>query len=102
MRKDMVKMNKAEYREIIEMKNSDIDYARQQASDYMHKFYEAVGKALELQNENGYLKALFDKEGDTEVIKYNGKLFRIVNTQHCKGDGEETLDISLVPVSEVG
>ena len=103
MRKDMVKMSREEYREIINEKNSDIDYARQQASDYMQKFYEAVDKTIELQRENGYLKALFDKEGDTQVIKYNGKLYRIVSTSHFHDVGEaDTLDINAVCVSEVG
>lgn len=103
MRKDMVKMSRKEYREIIDEKNSDIQYARQQTEDALKKFYEAVGKTIELQNENGSLKALFDKEGDTQVIKYNGKLYRIVSTSHFRDVGEaDTLDINAVCVSEVG
>ena len=66
------------------------------------RFINVCKENAELKLQNKYLYGLFDKEGDTQVIKYNGKLYRIVNTQHCKGDGEETLDISLVPVSEVG
>lgn len=102
MRKDIIKMDREEYRKIIDEKNSDIGYARQQTEDALKKFYEAVGKALELQNENGYLKALFDKESDTEVIKYNGKLYRIVSTSHFRDAGAaDTIDINAVIVSEV-
>ena len=102
MRKDIIKMDREEYRNIMNSKDTSIQYAMQQKNDYREKWCEALGNIHELQRENGYLKALFDKEGDTQVIKYNGKLYRIVNTQHCKSDGEETLDIILVPVSEVG
>ena len=103
MRKDMVKMSRKEYREIIDEKNSDIQYARQQTEDALKKFHEAVGNTIELQRENGYLKALFDKEGDTQVIKYNGKLYRIVSTSHFHDECEaDTLDINAVCVSEVG
>ena len=65
------------------------------------RFINVCEENAELKLQNKHLYGLFDKEGDTQVIKYNGKLYKIVSTQHCKGDGEETLDISLVPVSEV-
>ena len=55
-----------------------------------------------LQNENGYLKALFDKESDTDVIKYNGKLYRIASVTYYNDHAEETLDFTATPVSEVG
>lgn len=103
MRKNKVKMGKEEYREIIAMKDSAIDYAMKKANDYMEKWCEELGKTHELQRENGYLKALFDKEGDTQVIKYNGKLYRITSMTHYKAAGEEeSLDITTVPVSGVG
>ena len=102
MRKDIIKMDREEYRNIMNSKDTSIQYAMQQKNDYMEKWCEALGNIHELQRENGYLKALFDKEGDTQVIKYNGKLYRMVSINHYESDGEETLDISLVPVSEVG
>ena len=91
MKKDKVVLDRETWEELCESK-------RELVNDYRNEKVENK----KLQHENGYLKALFDKESDTQVIKYNGKLYRIVNTQHCKGDGEEALDISLVPVSEVG
>ena len=91
MKKDKIVLDRETWDELCEQKHNLIN-------DYRDEIVENN----KLQNENGYLKALFDKEGDTEVIKYNGKLYRIVSTQHCKSDGEEALDISLVPVSEVG
>ena len=102
MRKDIIKMDREEYRNIIASKDASIDYAMQQKRDYMEKWCEELRKTHELQRENGYLKALFDKEGDTQIIKYNGKLYRITSTTHCKTAGvEETLDFTAVPVREV-
>ena len=68
----------------------------------MKLYRDEASKTCELAKENGYLKALFDKEGDTQVIKYNGKLYRIVSTSNYKDEAEETLDFTAVPVSEVG
>lgn len=84
------------------MRKRKVTLSEELFDKYQDRYYEQYSENKKLQHENGYLKALFDKEGDTEVIKYNGKLFHIVSAQYCKGDGEETLDISLVPVSEVG
>ena len=84
------------------MRKRKVTLSEELFDKYQDRYYEQVDTNKKLQYENGYLKALFDKEGDTQVIKYNGKLFRIINAQHCKGDGEEVLDISLIPVSEVG
>lgn len=91
MKKDKVVLDRETWEELCESK-------RELVNDYRNEKVENK----KLQNENGYLKALFDKESDTRVIKHNGKLYRIVNTRHCKSDGDEALDISLVPVSEVG
>ena len=102
MRKDIIKMSIEEYNAIIEKKDSATHHAWEKADEYMKWYRNETNETYKLAKENGYLKALFDKEGDTQVIKYNGKLYRIVSMQLCKGDGEETLDISLVPVSEVG
>lgn len=102
MRKDMVKMGKEEYREIINEKNSTIRHALDKADEYMKLYRDEANKACELAEKNGYLKALFDKDGDTQVIKYNGKLYRIVSTIHSRNAGEaDTLDINAVCVSEV-
>ena len=73
----------------------------------MHQYHEEL---LEVQKEkfalaieNEHLKTLFDKEGDTQIIKYNGKLYRITSTSHFHDVGEaDTLDINAVRVSEVG
>lgn len=103
MMKDMVKMSKEEYWKIINDKNSDIRHACDRADEYMKLYRDEACKTSKLAEVNGYLKALFDKEGDTQAIKYNGKLYRIVSTSHfhdaCEAD---TLDINAVCVSEVG
>lgn len=102
MRKDMVKMGIEEYREIINEKNSDIRHAWNKADEYMKLYRDEANKVCELAEENGYLKALFDKEGDAQVIKYNGKLYRIVSTSHFHDVGEsDTIDINAVCVDEV-
>ena len=92
MRKDKIVLDKETWDELCEQK-------RNLVNDYRDERVENK----KLQNENGYLKALFDKEGDTQVIKYNGKLYRIVSMTHYKAaGGEESLDITTVQVSEVG
>lgn len=65
-------------------------------------YYNEKGENKKLREELGYLKALFDKEGDTQAIKYNGKLYRIVSTNHFHNVGEvDTIDINAVCVDEV-
>lgn len=71
-------------------------------AEYKEQYCYEHRENKKLQNENGYLRALFDKEADTQVIKYNGKLYKIVSATHNIETGaEETLDISLIPVSEM-
>lgn len=72
-------------------------------AEYKEKYWNEYKENKKLQYENGYLKALFDKEGDTQVIKYNGKLYKIVSaTNYIEPGVEERLDIDLVLVREVG
>lgn len=84
------------------MKKRKVVLSEELFDKYQDRYYEAACENRDLREENGYLKALFDKEGDTQIIKYNGKLYRMVSINHYESDGEETLDISLVPVREVG
>ena len=91
MRRDKIVLYRETWEELINFK-------RELICDYRKETEENK----KLQRENGYLKALFDKEGDTEVIKYNGKLYRIVSTSHFHDTGEaDTLDINAVCVGEV-
>ena len=104
-----IKLSKEVYEDII----AERDKARKELEEHLLKkmdedihrqdqYYEIFSENIELKKQNACLKTLIDKEADTQVIKYGGKLYRIVSTQHCKVAGaEETLDISLVPVSEV-
>lgn len=92
-----VKMSK----DTLDNMRDNIEYYKTEYHIMRERFINVCKENAELKLQNKYLYGLFDKEGDTEVVKYNGKLYRIVSTQHCKGDGDETLDISLVPVSEV-
>ena len=92
MRKDNIVLDKETWDELCEQK-------RNLVNDYRDEKVENK----KLQNENGYLRALFDKEGDTHVIKYGGKLYRIVSTSHFHDEGEaDTIDINAVLVGEVG
>ena len=69
---------------------------------YQDRYFQTYEENKTLQKENGYLQALFDKEGDTQVIKYGGKLYRIVSTSHFHDAGEaDTIDINAVCVGEV-
>ena len=71
MRKDKIVLDKETWDELCEQK-------RNLVNDYRDEKVENK----KLQNENGYLKALFDKEGDTQVIKYNGKSYRVPQKEH--------------------
>ena len=85
------------------MRKRKIELSEELFDKYQERYYKKVEENKVLQHENGYLKALFDKEGDTEVIKYNGKLYRIVSMSHFHDDGEaDTIDVNAVIVSEVG
>ena len=56
---------------------------------------------IALNNENGYLKALFDSKEDTSVIKYNGKLFRITDRILRETQGEpDELEIDAICVGD--
>jgi cell shape-determining protein MreC len=92
MRKDKIVLDRETWDELCEHK-------RELLNDYRNEVVENK----KLQNENGHLKALFDKEDDTQVIKYNGKLYRITSiTNYVEAGVEETLDFTATPVREVG
>lgn len=85
------------------MKKNKIVLSEELFDKYQDRYHEQISENKKLQRENGYLKALFDKDGDTEVIKYNGKLYRIVSASHFRNAGEaDTIDINAVCLSEVG
>lgn len=103
MRKDKVVLDRETYERLLTLRDSNSSYYMEYYEKYQDKFIKQVDENKKLQKENGYLNALFDKEGDTQVIKYNGKLYRMVSaTNYIEPGVEETLDISLVLVREVG
>ena len=85
------------------MRKNKVVLSEELYEKYQDRYWEQVDENKKLQSENGYFKALFDKEADTEIIKYNGKLFRITSKHHFMNDeGVDELDIETVLVSEVG
>ena len=103
MRKDKVVLDRETYERLLTLRDSNSNYYMENYRKYRDMWIEQMDENKKLQSENGYLKALFDKEGDTQVIKYNGKLYRIVNTSHFHDEGEpDTIYISAVCVSEAG
>lgn len=103
MKKNKVVLDRETYERLLTLRDSNSSYYMEYYEKYQDKFIKQVDENKKLQNENGYLKALFDKEGDTQVIKYNGKLYKMVSaTNYIEPGAEETLDISLVLVREVG
>ncbi len=84
------------------MKKRQVVLSEELFDKYQDRYFQTYEENKTLQKEIGYLQALFDKEGDTKVIKYNGKLYRITSTTNYVEAGvEETLDFTAVPVSEV-
>ena len=52
-----------------------------------------------LERENAILEKTIDDIEDTEIIKYNGKLFKITETSHFKSeDCPDTLSIDAVAI----
>lgn len=80
----------------------NIEYYKTEYHTMRERFINVCKENAELKLQNKYLYGLFDKEEDTQVIKYNGKLYRITSTTNYVEAGvEETLDFTAVPVSEV-
>ena len=109
----IVRMTKAEFDTIVRTLDRESEArknADERAMEYYDKLYEYHSQLRDEQmknnllvRENERLKMLFDKETDTQVIKYNGKLYRITSTTNYVEAGvEETLDFTAVPVREVG
>jgi ribosomal protein S17E len=85
------------------MKKRQVVLSEELFDKYQERYFQTYEENKTLQKEIGYFKALFDKEGDTQIIKYNGKLYRITSTTNYVEAGvEETLDFTAVPVREVG
>lgn len=72
----------------------------------VNQYYEELLKIqeekAELARENEHLKMLFDKEADTQIIKYKGQLYRVSSiTSYIEAGEAETLDLTAVQVSVV-
>ena len=112
-KRKIVRMTEAEFSTMVSTMKCDAE-ARKDADkrvvEYcgkMHEYHEQLrieqSENNHLVRENEQLRMLFDKEADTQVIKYNGKLYRITSMVHCQSAGEvDTLDINAICVSEVG
>ena len=84
------------------MKKKQVVLSEELFDKYQDRYFQTYEENKTLQKEIGYLKALFDKEGDTQVIKYNGKLYRIVSASHFHNEGEaDTLDINAICMDKV-
>lgn len=104
-----IKLRKEVYEDLIAERDKarkELDECKLQMIDdrirLQDQWAEVFSENVKLEKQNACLKTLIDKENDTQVIKYNGKLYRITSTTHCKQAGvEETLDFTAVLVSEV-
>ena len=75
---------------------------RDKVDKCMKLYMDTDHERVKLVEENKTLKDLFDKEQDTQVIKYRGEIYRIVSTSHFSDVGEaDTIDINAVCVGEV-
>jgi hypothetical protein len=83
------------------MKKRQVVLSEELFDKYQDRYFQTYEENKTLQKEIGYLQALFDKEADTDVIKYNGKLYRIASVTYYNDHAEETLDFTAVPVREV-
>lgn len=110
-KRKIVRMTKAEFDTVVRALDRELEArknADERAEEYRTKMYEyheqlriEQAENNHLVRENEHLRILFDKESDTEVIKYNGKLYRATSTINQKDETGETLDVSYVCVGEV-
>ena len=110
-KRKIVRMTQVEFDTMVDIMNTnteamkDADKRAVECCAKMHEYHAQLRVAerekMTLVVENEHFKALFDKEADTQVIKYNGKLYRIASINHYKDGAEETLDISCVCGGEV-
>lgn len=69
---------------------------------YKTSYLNTLDTKIKLFEENIVLKDLINKEQDTQIIKYQGKLYRIENITHYSGAGEaDTLTVYATSYSEV-
>jgi hypothetical protein len=69
---------------------------------YYEKSIDLHYKNKELIRENEVLKDALNKEQDTQLIKYQGKIYRITSTTHYSDIGEaDTLQICATDRGEV-
>lgn len=66
-------------------------------SDDIHlqdRLHELLSQNIMLEKENACLRTLIDKEADTEVIKCNGRLFKIISkTLHMPENDVKYLEV---------
>lgn len=105
-----IKLRKEVYEDLIAERNKareELAECRLKMIDdkihWQDQWAEVFSRNTQLEKQNACLKTLIDKENDTQVIKYNGKLYRITSTTNYVEAGvEETLDFTATPVREVG
>lgn len=69
---------------------------------YHQQLWEMQQKNAKLIRENENIRMLLDKEQDTQLIKYQGKIYKITSTAHFSDIGEaDTLDINATYCGEV-
>ena len=85
------------------------DAAEKRVYEYEGKMHQYHQQLWEMQQENARLireneciRILLDKESDTQMIKYQGKIYKITNTTHYSDIGEpDTLQICATYCGEV-
>ena len=90
-------VDKKEY----ECLKSTIESDRITQKYWIEHYMDSAERECKLTKEIADLKTLLSKEEDTQVIKYNGKLYVITSSTHYKDESEETLDFTAVLVDEV-
>ena len=98
---NMMGIDRESYRDMTShIKDSQtIEELTRQLGEANMRFFDLCGEIRELEHENGALREMFKREGDTSVIKYNGKLFKIIETSRFKSeDCPDTLSIDAVAI----
>ena len=102
---NMLGIDRDIYRDMREQMNNKkiIEDLTGQLSELNMRYFNLCEDIRSLERENAILKKMFEDAADTQVIKYNGKLFRITNTSHFAfEDSEDTLNVDAICVTMEG
>ena len=74
-----------------------------QLKEFREKYFNLAADIRKLERENALLKKMFDDSDNTQVINFNGKLFKITDISYFTSeDDADTLSVYAICVTMEG